>query len=120
MTTTSGPPICNSVDIHDGAVRFHLPADQLEGLGDGDDVVDAGRDLQRFDLVAASAAHGGDDGALGAARDMGLVSGFADAFDDVVDFLFGGFVGHVDDHGGSPCEFAAKNKSRDPWIAACG
>jgi hypothetical protein len=49
--------------------------------------------------VAASAADGGNDGALGAASDVRLVSGFANAFDDVVDFLLGGFLGHVDDHG---------------------
>ena len=73
--------------VHDGALRLYLPAHQFERLRDGDDVVDAGSDLQGFDLVAAPAAHGGDDGALGSASDVRLVAGFTDAFDDVLDFV---------------------------------
>src|SRR5208337_2041223 len=89
----------HTVDSHDGALRLDLPAHEFEGLGNGDDVVDPGSDLEGFDLVAAPAAHGGYDGALGAAGDVRLVSGLADAFNDVVDFLLGGFLGHVDNHG---------------------
>jgi hypothetical protein len=50
------------------------------------------RDQKRFDLMATAAPHRGDDRALGAARDVGLIPGFADAFDDMVDFLLGGFL----------------------------
>ena len=76
-----------------------MPADQFERLSDGDHIVHARRHLQRLDLVAASAAHGGDDSALGAAGDVRLISGFADSLDDVVDLLLGGLLRHIDDHG---------------------
>ena len=65
-----------------------MPADQLEGLGDGDYVVDAGRDRKGLDLMSPpAAADRGDDSALGAARDVRLKAGFADALDDVFDLL---------------------------------
>src|SRR5215468_1023560 len=79
-----------------------LLADQLEGLRDRDDSVDAGRNREGFDLVAASAADGRDDGALCSAGDVRLITRFADAFDDVLDFGFGGVVGHVDNHWCAP------------------
>jgi hypothetical protein len=82
----------HAVDLDDGAFGLDLAADELEGLGDGDDVVHAGSDLQRLNFMPASAAHGGDDGSLGPACDVRLVSGFADALDHVIDFLLGGFL----------------------------
>ena len=104
-----------AIHVHDGAVGLYLAADQFEGLGDRNDVINAWRDLQGLDFVAATAAHGGNDGALGAPGDMRLVAGFADAVDDVVDFCFGGLLGHVDDHRAGLPEFyfRQKNKSRD-------
>jgi len=52
---------------------------------------------------------------------VGLIPGFADAFDDMVDFLLGGFLLHVENHrDGSPLVSLREDKSRDPWIAACG
>ena len=80
------------VYLHHRALRLHLAAHQFEGLCDGHYVVHSGSDLKRFDLVAPPTADGGDDRALRAARDVRLVSGFADAFNDMVDFLFGGFL----------------------------
>jgi hypothetical protein len=42
-----------------------------------------------------------------------LLSGLADALDDGVDFLLGGFLGHVDDHGlVSLCEFVVFVKTK--------
>jgi hypothetical protein len=68
-------------------------------------------------MAAPAAADCRNDGALGATRDVGLESGFADALNDVVDLLFGGAVGHVHNHGDDPFYFAAKNKSRDSIAA---
>ena len=114
----SWPADVHAAHLHDGSLRLHLTADQLKGLGDGHHVVDSGRDLQRFDLVAASVPHGGDDGALDAARNVRLVAGLANALDDVRNLLFGGFLGHVDDHWLAPCEWyvlkcSRQTKSRD-------
>ena len=87
-------------------MRPCLAADEFEGLRDGDDGVDARSDRKRFDFMAAStAADGGNDGALGSTRDMGLESGFADALNDVLDLLLGGAVRHVYDHGDKPFLF---------------
>src|SRR6202041_1299022 len=103
--------------MHYRTLGFHLATDQLEGLGDGHGIVDSRGHLQGFDLVAASAAHGGDDGAFRAARDVRLVAGFADAFNHMRDLWFRGFLRHVDDHkkhslSGIICD--PKYKSRDP------
>ena len=70
----------------------------VEGLGDGDNVINARRNLQSLDLVSAAAADGGDDRALRSSRDVRLVSGFADALDHMIDLLLGSFLRHVDDH----------------------
>ncbi len=50
-------------------------------------------------MAAAATANGGHDGAFGAPGDVRLESGFADTLNDVLDLLFSGVVGHVDDHG---------------------
>jgi hypothetical protein len=77
-----------AADVDHRALRPGLAADELEGLGDGDHVVHAGRDRKRLDFMTApAAADGCDDGALGATRDVRLESGFADALNDVVDLL---------------------------------
>jgi hypothetical protein len=52
---------------------------------------------------------------------MRLVSRFANAFNHVIDLLLCGLLRHIDNHevnllGG----LRAKNRSRDPEIAACG
>ncbi len=88
----------DTVDVHDGTFGLHLAADQLEGLRNGHDIVDSWGHLQGFDLVAASAAHGGYDSAFRAARDVRLVAGFTNAFDHMRDLLFRGFFRHVNDH----------------------
>src|SRR5208282_3015714 len=101
-------------------LRARLPADELEGLGDGDHIVHPRRDRKRLDFMAApAAADCGNDGALGTTGNVGLKSGFADALNDVVDLFFGGVVGHVHYHGDdlSIFVFAAKNKSRDSIAA---
>ena len=92
---------------------MHLLADELERLRDGDDVIHAGRDLQGFDLVPAPATDGGHDGALGAASDVRIVSGFANSIDHVRDLFLRCFLRHVDDHGlGSPLDSIGKQKPR--------
>ena len=103
------------VDGNNGAVRFDLAAYQFERLGDGDDVIDPGSDLQGFNFVAPAAADGGHNRAFGAPRDVRLVAGLPDAVDDMVDLGFGGLLGHVDDHDVVSLRLicALKNKSRD-------
>jgi hypothetical protein len=49
--------------------------------------------------MPASAPNRRDDGALRAARDVGLIPGFPDPFDDVIDFLFRSFLRHIHNHG---------------------
>src|SRR5579859_1899163 len=95
-----GAPDLYAGYVDDRRLRPGLPADKFEGLGDGDHVVHPGRHRKSFDLMAAStAAHGGDDGALGAAGDVGLEPSLANALDDVFDLGLGGVVGHVHNHG---------------------
>jgi hypothetical protein len=89
----------NSIDLNDGPLGMNLPADEFKGLCNGDDVVDTGRDRKRLDFVPPPGSHSGYDGALGAARDVRVVSRLADTLDDMVDFLLGGLVRHIDDHG---------------------
>ena len=114
-----GPSNRDSVDVHDRALGLDLPAHQLKRLSDRHYVVDAGSNLQRLDFVAASAADCGYDRPLGAARNVRLVASLADTVDHVRNFLFGGFLGHVDDHGKlSSLKSPLKNKNRDPQIAA--
>jgi len=43
-------------------------------------------------MAASTATDGRHNGALGAARDVGLESGLADTLNDVFDLLFGGAV----------------------------
>jgi hypothetical protein len=61
-------------------------------------VLDSRGSLECLDFVAPAAADCGDDGTLGSARNMSLVSGFADAVSNVLDLFFRGSLGHVDDH----------------------
>ena len=92
-----------------------MTADKLEGLSDRNHVVHARSDGKRLDLMAApAAADRGNDGALRAARDVRLESGFADALNDVLDLLFGGAVGHVHNHGDylSRCSSIGRQKTK--------
>jgi hypothetical protein len=99
---------------------MHLLTHKLERLGDGHHIVNTGSDLQSFYLMAAPAAHSGDDRAFGAARDMRVVSGFANAIDHVLDLIFSRFFGHVDDHGWILLvQFSGKTKAAI-FIAAYG
>ena len=86
-------------DFHHAGLVPDLPADQLEWLGDGDNRIHPWSDLKSFDLVAASAAHSRDNGALRAARDVGLIPSLADTLDDVIDFLLRSFLRHIHNHG---------------------
>jgi len=66
--------------------------------GDGNDIIDARRDLQRLDFMPSSTPHRGHDGALRSAGYVRLVARFADPLDDVFDLRFSCSVGHIDDH----------------------
>ena len=78
-------------NLHHRTLWPYLPTYQFERLSDGDHIVHARSDLKRFDFVAPSAAHCSDDGALRASRHVGLIARFANALDNVVDFLLGSF-----------------------------
>jgi hypothetical protein len=75
-----------------------LAANEFEWLSNWNNVLDSRGSLESLDFVPPSAADCGDDGALGSARDMSLVSGFADAVSNVLDLFFRGALGHVDNH----------------------
>jgi hypothetical protein len=53
-------------------------------------------------MAAPTAAHRGNDGALGASGDMRLEAGFANALNNVFDLLFGSAIGHVYNHCEAP------------------
>ncbi len=95
-----------------------LTTDELEGLGNGDDVVDAGRDLEGLDFVPAAAPHGRHNGAFGATGYVRLVPSFADAFDNVIDLLFGSAIRHIDDHAIGPPSARKNQRPRFLRIAA--
>jgi hypothetical protein len=61
-------------------------------------------------MAAPTAADRRNYGALGTTRDVGLIPGFADTLNDVVNLLVGGAVGHVHNHGNdlSICRHKAK------------
>src|ERR1700677_1346114 len=100
-------------------MRARLPADKLERLSDGHHVVHAGSNRQGLNLMAAAlAAYRRNNGALGAARHVGLESGFADALNNVVDLLFCGAVRHVYDHGDDLFFFSAAKDKGLRFLAA--
>src|SRR5215469_6037761 len=87
-----------AADVDNRAVRLDLLTDQLEWLCDRSHVVDAGGDLQGFDLMPAAATYCGDDGTLSTSGYVRLVSGFTNPFNHVLDLLLGCSVRHVDNH----------------------
>src|SRR5437764_4212561 len=106
------PTNLDPIDNHDRALGVDLLTHQLEGLRDGDHIVHTGCHLQRFNFVTASATNSRDNGALGAARDMGVVTGLANALDHMLYLILGRFLGHVDDHRwGSPFIASCKTKA---------
>ncbi len=76
-----------------------LPADELVGLGDPDDLLHARHHAQVEALERDDVADQSDDRALHAAADEGAATRAFDARDDGVDVLGGGAGAHHDDHG---------------------
>ena len=73
-------PICTGADAHDGVVRVHLAAGQLERLADADDRVDAVDDAELVDQLRVDVAEYGDDVALLAVDAVVLEPELADHF----------------------------------------
>src|SRR5882757_8743914 len=95
-------------------MRLDLAADQFKGLRDGNDRVDAGRDLQSLNFMSASAAHCSDDGSLCSTGDVRLVARFADSLADVLDLCFRGALRDVDNHGMIPLWAGTITKKQRP------
>ena len=93
MTTTSGPPIETPLILTTERSGRTCRLTSLKGCAMATTLSTPGA------MAAPAAADVRYDGAFGAASHVRLVAGLADALDDVIDFLLGRFVGHVDDHG---------------------
>lgn len=86
-------------NVNDRTRGLRLTTDQFVRLGDSDDGLYTGRGLKSLEFVAASAGTDrSDDGFRLAASDVGLESGFANAVNYVLDFVFRGTFEHVHNH----------------------
>ena len=110
-------------DVDDGVVTPELPARELEGLGDGDDLLDAAEVREGVPVGVGVAADDADDRPLLAPRQLGLEPDLLDALDDRVDLGFGRLVRHDDDHGREASRsalIASAPRRYAKRIAVCG
>src|SRR4029077_18872415 len=103
----------HTAHIDDGVYRPELPACQLEGLGDRDDLVNSAEGRHRFFVRVRVAADDADERPLLAFGDLSLEPDLVHAIDDPVDLRFGGLLRHDDDHGIN----GLLNESRSDLIA---
>ncbi len=85
-------------DRDDGVSGMKLPAGELERLEDRQDLLDAGNGRQRLGPELVLVADDADDGADLAAAEVRLETQLADAFENVLDLLFGEIGSENDNH----------------------
>src|SRR5207244_5524555 len=78
----------DAAGVDDAVVRFRLAADQLVGVRDPDDFLDAGKGLEDLRIGRSLFAGDADGRAVGAGNRMGLEAHSLDVADDSLD-LFG-------------------------------
>jgi hypothetical protein len=108
----------HAADRDHRVVRFRLPADELVGMRDRDDLLDAGEVLENERIRLAAVAGNADRGAERAGDRVGAEPQPFDVADDGFD-LFGPRRGfHDDEHADSPGRARPESMSHPP--ALCG
>src|SRR5205807_10663379 len=111
----------NAPHLHHRAFGSHLPAHEFEWVGDGNNLLHSGGSSEGLQLipVMVALAHCADDGALGAADQVWLISALLDSVDDGLDLLLSSVRSHVDDHGLAPLRvrLVSLTNARAAWIS---
>ncbi len=78
---------------------MYLQAGELEGLENGDDLLDPGEGFERLEArFSPLVADGADDVALDSVNDVGLVPQLSYLLKDFLEFFLGRSRAHDDDH----------------------